>query len=162
MCIISTFDSRIIAGGSENTQEGRENNDPLPNPWAPQSTTANTTSSTTTPSTAAAGSGTAPGMMGMMNNPAVQNMMSQMMQNPEMMSSMMSSPMMQNTLSNPEAMNQMMASNPLFAANPQMAEAMRESMPRMMQQVHFNFSLSSQIQSKLGLKTALWVSLSEF
>lgn len=74
-----------------------------------------------------------------MGNPAMQGMMSQMMQNPELMRSMTSGPAMQSTMaqlqSNPELLNQLIANNPLFAGNPEMADRMRQNLPQMMQQV---------------------------
>jgi len=75
----------------------------------------------------------------MMNNPAMQGMMSQMMQNPELMRSMFSNPQVQSTMNqlqgNPELFQQLMANNPLLNSNPQMAEAMRENLPQIFQQV---------------------------
>lgn len=75
----------------------------------------------------------------MLNNPAMQNMMAQMMQNPEMMRGMMSSPFTQNTVSqlqsNPALLNQLVSNNPLLASNPQMADTLRQNLPQMMQQV---------------------------
>ena len=77
--------------------------------------------------------------VGMFNNPAMQNMMQQMMSNPELMQNMMSSPFMEATLSqmrsNPDLANQLLANNPLFASNPQMAEQMRQNLPDMIQRV---------------------------
>lgn len=77
--------------------------------------------------------------LGMFNSPGVQSMMSQMMQNPELMQNMMASPYMQTMIdqisSNPALANQMLASNPLFASNPQMADAVRQNLPQMMERV---------------------------
>lgn len=68
-------------------------------------------------------------------------MMNQMMQNPQMMQSMMSSPYMQDMMrqmsSNPEIANQMIRNNPLFSSNPQMADQLRQNLPQMMEQVCF-------------------------
>ena len=84
--------------------------------------------------------------VGMFNNPAMQNMMQQMMSNPELMQNMMSSPFMEATLSqmrsNPDLANQLLANNPLFASNPQMAEQMRQNLPDMIQRVSSDWLLS--------------------
>ncbi|XP_067933008.1 ubiquilin-2-like [Watersipora subatra] len=102
-------------GNTANSQEGMENNDPLPNPWAPPGTTASTTPTTST--SAATGSGTRMGSMSsMLSNPATQSAMSQMIQNPDMY-------------------NQLLSNHPMLASNPQMAEAMRQQMPQIMQQM---------------------------
>ena len=79
-------------------------------------------------------------LLGMMGNPAMQSMMTQMMQNPEMLRNM-AGPMqsaMSQMQSNPEMLNQMINSNPVLAGNPQMADAMRQNLPQMMQQVIFS------------------------
>jgi len=113
-------------------QQGTENRDPLPNPWAPPtSSTTNNTSSTTTGSSA--------NTSGLFNSPGVQSLMQQMQQNPQMLQSMMSAPymqsMVQSMMSNPDMMQQMMANNPMLAGNPQLQEQMRQSLPAMMQQM---------------------------
>lgn len=136
------------SNGSGNNQRGVENTEPLPNPWGSRSppaasstTSANTTNTSSSSSSTTASSGgsttTTSGspMQDVLNNPAMQGMMQQVMSNPEMMQNMMSSPYMQNmmnTLSqNPEMTSQMMQNNPLFANNPQL----RQMMPAMLQQM---------------------------
>ena len=49
-------------GNSANTQQGRENTDPLPNPWGGGGATTDTSSSTT--NTSSTGTGGAAGMQG--------------------------------------------------------------------------------------------------
>lgn len=75
----------------------------------------------------------------MMSNPAIQQMTQQMMSNPELLQNMMSSPYMEHSMSqlrnNPELANQMLSNNPLFTSNPQLAEAMRQNLPDMIQRV---------------------------
>lgn len=75
----------------------------------------------------------------MFGSPGVQSMVNQMMQNPQLMQNMMSSPyvqtMMNQMMSNPEMANQILANNPLFASNPQLADSMRQNMPQMMERV---------------------------
>ncbi|XP_002129159.2 ubiquilin-1 [Ciona intestinalis] len=119
---------------SEASTQNTENTNPLPNPWgsSPQATTTSTTPSTnrptTTPSTNTAGSG-------LFNNPAMQNLMQQITDNPNLMQNMMTAPymqgMMQNMAENPELANQIFSHNPLFTNNPEMARMM----PQMLQQM---------------------------
>lgn len=75
----------------------------------------------------------------MFGSPGMQSMVNQMMQNPQLMQNMMSSPyvqtMMNQMMSNPEMASQVMANNPLFASNPQLAESFRQNMPQMMERV---------------------------
>ncbi|CAG5122121.1 unnamed protein product [Candidula unifasciata] len=128
---------------AENTQQGRENTDPLPNPWG---------GSTTTPaSTRLAGSapaGTPNFSQGMFNSPGMQSLMQQMMQNPQIMSNMLQAPymqsMMQSLTSNPELAQQVIASNPLFANNPQMQANLSSMMPTLLQQMQ-NPELQSMV-----------------
>ena len=93
--------------------------------------------------------------VGMFNNPAMQNMMQQMMSNPELMQNMMSSPFMEATLSqmrsNPDLANQLLANNPLFASNPQMAEQMRQNLPDMIQRVRMLQHYNSMIWSFVSM-----------
>ncbi|CAG5136499.1 unnamed protein product [Candidula unifasciata] len=119
--------------GSENVQQGRENTDPLPNPWAsPDSSpgtgvTANPASTTPIPNTA------------MLNSPGMQSLLQQMTQNPQVMSNMMQAPYMQTMLqslsANPELTQQIIGNNPLFANNPQLQSSMSTMMPTLLQQM---------------------------
>jgi len=126
------------AGG--NAQQGRENTEPLPNPWGNNSApTTNTSSSgTDTTTTGTAGSGSAGGT-GMFNSPGMQSLMQQMMQNPQMMNNMLQAPymqtMMQSLSANPELAQQIIGNNPLFANNPQMQANMTRMMPNMLNQL---------------------------
>lgn len=95
----------------DSAQAGRENSDPLPNPWAPRgstsgasttstsspntstsntSSTQNTTSSTSSTSTTPGLGGL--GVAGMLQSPGMQSLMQQMMENPQLMSSMINAP----------------------------------------------------------------------
>lgn len=123
------------AGGA-NEQQGRENTDPLPNPWAPSQTS--TSSSTTTSSSS--GTSTAPRPSGgMFDSPGMQSLMTQMTQNPQMMDNMLQAPYMQAMLqqmsSNPEMAQNILSANPMFANNPQLQEQMRQQLPTMLQQL---------------------------
>jgi len=76
----------------------------------------------------------------MMNNPAMagnpQAMQQQLMQNPELMASVMNSPMMESMMNNPEMMRSMMMSNPqmqqMMESNPQLREVFND--PAMLRQ----------------------------
>ncbi len=129
---------------SINQQQGMENSEPLPNPWAAPGTN-NTSTNTTqnsastnggnntgsgTPGTEALsgllGSGSGPDFSG---SPGMQSYMQQLMGNPELMRQMMSSPMVQNMMqqvsANPALLDQMMNNNPMLRNNPAMREQMR-------------------------------------
>ncbi|XP_076443354.1 ubiquilin-1-like isoform X2 [Babylonia areolata] len=149
------FASLLTSGsGTGSTQQGRENTDPLPNPWSPGGGTAGTTSTTTTPTanttTSSSPSPGTPssttstqGLLGaqgsMFSTPGMQSLMQQMMQNPQMIQSMMQAPYMQSMLqsmaANPQLAQQIMSANPMFANNPQLMEQFRTQLPTMMQQL---------------------------
>ncbi|KAL8590892.1 hypothetical protein ACOMHN_047012 [Nucella lapillus] len=146
--------------GAGGVQQGRENTDPLPNPWSPgggpTNTTTTTAASTTTstPSSPSPGDPTTPtlsptagltqGLLGsqgsMFSTPGMQSLVQQMTQNPQMMQSMMQAPYMQSMLQsmavNPQLAQQIMSSNPMFANNPQLMEHFRTQLPTMMQQMN--------------------------
>lgn len=126
----------------EDAQTGRENSDPLPNPWASRSgsssatTTASMTSGTSTASTAASGVG---GLPGMMNTPGMQSLMQQLTENPQLMQSMFNAPytqsMFQTLAQSPELAQQIIGSNPLFENNPALQEQMQQMLPNFLQQL---------------------------
>lgn len=131
------------AGG--NPQQGVENRNPLPNPWAPpgassnnsSNTTPNTAGTTTAPPVGGGGSAgptpTAPGTGGS------NNLLQFMMQNNTGMQNLLNTPYTQNLLDsligNPDLAQQLMNANPLFAGNPQMQEQLREMTPRLLTQL---------------------------
>ncbi|XP_054991483.1 ubiquilin-1 isoform X2 [Sorex araneus] len=127
----------------EGSQPSRtENRDPLPNPWAPQTSQSSSTSSTTTSTgggtagTAASGtagqSSTTPNLgpgvgASMFNTPGMQSLLQQITENPQLMQNMLSAPYMR-------SMMQSLSQNPDLAAqmqNPDTLSAM--SNPRAMQ-----------------------------
>ncbi|XP_045216156.1 ubiquilin-1-like isoform X2 [Mercenaria mercenaria] len=126
----------LVGNADGNTQAGRENTDPLPNPWAPRSTTASSSTSTTATSTS---STTGSGQTGMFNTPGMSSLMSQMSANPQLMQNMLQAPYMQSMMesmsANPELANQILGSNPMFANNPQLREQFQRNLPQMMQQM---------------------------
>lgn len=83
---------------ASNPQQGTENRDPLPNPWSPNSQASN-------PGT---GSGTPPSG-NVLNTPAMQSLLQQMTENPQLMSNLTSAPYMRD-------MMQAMSANPDLAA----------------------------------------------
>ncbi|XP_078601210.1 ubiquilin-1-like isoform X2 [Branchiostoma floridae x Branchiostoma japonicum] len=139
----------LVGGGTSNPQQGQENREPLPNPWAPQgsSTTAATTSTTTASTTASspAGQGLPGGLpggiptSGMFNSPGMQSLMQQMVDNPQLMQNMLQAPYMQSMMQsmgqNPDMASQIIGNNPLFQGNPQLQEQMRQQLPTFMQQM---------------------------
>ncbi|XP_030833278.1 ubiquilin-1-like [Strongylocentrotus purpuratus] len=136
-----------LANTNSSSQQGVENTDPLPNPWAPpasQRTSASTTTSNTT-STSSTSSTTLPGLSGIQpganiyNSPGLQSLMQQIQSNPSLMQNMMQAPymqsMMRNMADNPDMAAQVMRNNPLFAGNPQLQEQMTTMMPSFLQQM---------------------------
>ncbi|KAL8570751.1 hypothetical protein ACOMHN_006901 [Nucella lapillus] len=146
------FASSATSGsGTGNSQQGRENSDPLPNPWGTGTTTTSGTSSTTnTPS----------GSQGIFNNPAMQSAMQQMMQNPQMVQNMMQAPYMQSMLqslnTNPELARQVLAQSPQFAGNPQLQEQLRAQIPNIMAQMN-NPDMQSMMSNPRALDAIMQI-----
>uniref|UniRef100_A0A8C6QMH8 Ubiquilin 1 n=1 Tax=Nannospalax galili TaxID=1026970 RepID=A0A8C6QMH8_NANGA len=127
----------------EGSQPSRtENRDPLPNPWAPQTSQSSTASSgttntvsgtagstaSTTAGQSTAGPNLVPGVgASMFNTPGMQSLLQQITENPQLMQNMLSAPYMR-------SMMQSLSQNPDLAAqmqNPDTLSAM--SNPRAMQ-----------------------------
>ncbi|XP_064081111.1 ubiquilin-1-like [Macrobrachium nipponense] len=163
---------------SDAAQAGRENSDPMPNPWAPRGSTPDattTTTTTTSPSSTAAatssttgtststtnstsGIGSTPGIAGMLQSPGMQSLMQQMIENPQLMSSMINAPytqaMFQSLMANPELAQQIIGANPLFSGNPVLQEQMRTMLPAFLNQLQNpeiqNFMLNPQALSAVA------------
>jgi ubiquilin len=160
--------------GNENTAASRtENTDPLPNPWAPRGTGAAAAGAAATPNrqqqstgapnnqqqeqqqppsaipTGAAGS--SPGLI----SPMMQNYMSQLVQNPRLLESVLNAPYMQPLMdslaANPDISRQMVANNPMFANNPELREQMINALPAMMEQMR-NPEVQSLMQNREALE----------
>ncbi|XP_009462328.1 PREDICTED: ubiquilin-1 [Nipponia nippon] len=151
--------------GGDSQPSRTENRDPLPNPWAPQSSlqTSTTTTSTSGDSGGSSNSGNStsgsmgqsstvpnlgPGLgAGMFNTPGMQSLLQQITENPQLMQNMLSAPymrsMMQSLSQNPDLAVQMMLNNPLFAGNPQLQEQMRQQLPTFLQQMQNPDTLSA-------------------
>lgn len=161
------FASLVSSSSSaEGTQPSRtENRDPLPNPWAPQtsqsSAASGSTGSTTNTVSTSAGTATSPTAgqspsgpslvpgagASMFNTPGMQSLLQQITENPQLMQNMLSAPymrsMMQSLSQNPDLAAQMMLNNPLFAGNPQLQEQMRQQLPTFLQQMQNPDTLSA-------------------
>ncbi len=154
-----------------------ENTDPLPNPWAPRG--AGTGAAATAPNrqqqstgvsnnqqqqqqqqsqqqqTASAiptgAAGSSPGLI----SPMMQNYMSQLVQNPRLLESVLNAPYMQPLMdslaSNPDISRQMVANNPMFANNPELREQMMNALPAMMEQMR-NPEVQSLMQNREALE----------
>ncbi|CAG7818393.1 unnamed protein product [Allacma fusca] len=124
------------AGGvdSQPQQQGVENRDPLPNPWAPNA--APTATAATAPGTAAppSGAGTTPTA-----NPLQGGMLNSLLQNTGAMQNLLSAPYTQQLLdaiaSDENVAQQIIGSNPLFANNPAMQEHLRTMTPTFINQL---------------------------
>ncbi|XP_064608467.1 ubiquilin-1-like isoform X2 [Liolophura sinensis] len=146
--------------GSDDSQQGRENTQPLPNPWAPggSSSNTNTTSSGGTPRPASSSSSTTspplPGAFGMFNTPGMQSLMGQMSQNPQMMQNMLQAPYMQAMLqslsANPEMAQQIIGTNPMFQGNPQLQQHFTQYLPTLLEQMQ-----NPQVQGMMSNPRAL-------
>ncbi|XP_047475326.1 ubiquilin-1-like [Penaeus chinensis] len=148
----SLLGSNAAGNNSDAAQAGRENSDPLPNPWAPRTTTSTSTASSSTPTTSTTSTSQSTttsssttsgnlggGLPGMFQSPGMQSLMQQMMENPQLMSSMINAPytqaMFQNLAANPELAQQIIGSNPLFAGNQVLQEQLRTMLPTFLNQL---------------------------
>ncbi|KAF7997080.1 hypothetical protein HCN44_005357 [Aphidius gifuensis] len=118
-----------------NPQQGQENRDPLPNPWNPNQGSggndSGTPTATTTPRIPTSGLG--------LDSAGMPALMSQIMENPQLMRNMMSAPYTRSMLDamadNPGFAERVLSSNPLLRNNPQMEEQMRTMLPQFIQQM---------------------------
>ncbi|XP_033322637.1 ubiquilin isoform X2 [Megalopta genalis] len=107
--------------------QGQENRDPLPNPWNQNQTPQNTT-----PDPPQAG-------RGLLDSPGMQSLITQMMENPQLMQTMLNAPytrsMLEAMAADPAMASRVISANPFFRGNPQMQEQMRAMMPAFIQQM---------------------------
>ncbi|NXV24702.1 UBQL1 protein, partial [Cepphus grylle] len=171
------------SSGGDSQPSRTENRDPLPNPWAPQSSSQSSTSTSTSGESSGCsnvGNSTSASMgrnstipnlgpgigVGMFNTPGMQSLLQQITENPQLMQNMLSAPymrsMMQSLSQNPDLAVQMMLNNPLFAGNPQLQEQMRQQLPTFLQQMQNPDTLSAMsnpramqalLQIQQGLQT---------
>ena len=156
----------------ENTTTSRtENTDPLPNPWAARGNATGTSAAANrqqqstglqnnnqqqqqqqTPSAIPTGAvGSSPGLV----SPMMQNYMSQLVQNPRLLESVLNAPYMQPLMdslaANPDISRQMVANNPMFANNPELREQMINALPAMMEQMR-NPEVQALMQNREALE----------
>ncbi|XP_065206836.1 ubiquilin-4 isoform X1 [Planococcus citri] len=141
------------AAEGTNPQLGQENRNPLPNPWNPGSDNAASNATSTDGSQNRAGTeGAASG--GMFGSGMMQNLMQQVMRNPQTMQNMLNAPYTQSLLqamaADPEVASNVIGTNPLFASNPELQSQMREMMPNFVRQMQ-----NPEIQSVITNPNAL-------
>lgn len=127
------FAGLVDRGSTENPQAGQENRDPLPNPWGgstnnrSQTQSSNNTSSTTQPAS------------NVLNTPAMQSLLQQMSDNPDMMQGMFNAPyfrsMMEALSQDPALASNLISQSPVLQGNPQLQDQMRTMMPQFLQQM---------------------------
>ncbi|XP_050769163.1 ubiquilin-1-like isoform X3 [Gymnogyps californianus] len=134
------------SSGGDSQPSRTENRDPLPNPWAPQSSSQSSTSTSTSgessgssnvgnsTSASTGQSSTIPNLgpglgVGMFNTPGMQSLLQQITENPQLMQNMLSAPymrsMMQSLSQNPDLAVQMQNPDTLSAmSNPRAMQAL--------------------------------------
>lgn len=155
--------SVIIIGNTSASQT--ENTDPLPNPWAPRGTGAATgparqtqqqsnDSSNAQQASSAIPTGATGGSPGLIS-PMMQNYMSQLVQNPRLLESVLNAPYMQPLMdslaANPDISRQMVMNNPMFANNPELRDQMLNALPAMMEQMR-NPEVQALMQNREALE----------
>ncbi|CAF1112266.1 unnamed protein product [Adineta ricciae] len=158
--------TQLFTGNEGNTSTSQtENTDPLPNPWAPRGTGAtagsarqtqqqsNDSSNTQQASSAipTGATGNSPGLI----SPMMQNYMSQLVQNPRLLESVLNAPYMQPLMdslaANPDISRQMVMNNPMFANNPELRDQMLNALPAMMEQMR-NPEVQALMQNREALE----------
>ncbi|NXE28935.1 UBQL1 protein, partial [Ardeotis kori] len=167
------------SSGGDSQPSRTENRDPLPNPWAPQSSSQSSTSTSTSgessgsrnvrnsTSASMGQSSTIPNLglglgVGMFNTPGMQSLLQQITENPQLMQNMLSAPymrsMMQSLSQNPDLAVQVMLNNPLLSGNPQLQEQMRQQLPTFLQQESACPSMGSSTGCR-WISAPLWASM---
>ncbi|XP_076646845.1 ubiquilin isoform X2 [Halictus rubicundus] len=130
-----------------NPQQGQENRDPLPNPWNQAQGQAPTTPTgpTDPPPT---------GGRGLLDSPGMQSLITQMIENPQLMRTMLNAPytrsMLEAMAADPAMASRVISANPFLRGSPQMQEQMRAMMPAFIQQMQ-----NPQIQNVITNPDAL-------
>lgn len=146
-----------------NPQQGTENREPLPNPWAgqrPNNTNSNATTNTNNLLTSSIGGGTARPPRGtgttppLLNPSSLSSLMQNVTGNSDLMQNMLSAPYTQSLIealaADPTMANNLIADNPLLSGDPALQEQMRSMMPQLMQQLQ-----SSEVQNVMSNPQAL-------
>ncbi|KOC66309.1 Ubiquilin-1 [Habropoda laboriosa] len=129
-----------------NPQQGQENRDPLPNPWSQnQSDSPNQPQPQQQPQQQQQQQQPQQQQQqqqqgrGLLNSPAMQSLVTQMMENPQLLRNMLNAPYTRSVLeafaADPAMTNRVISANPFFRANPQMQDRMRTMMPAIIQQM---------------------------
>ena len=88
-------------------------------------------------------------------SPMMQNYMSQLVQNPRLLESVLNAPYMQPLMdslaANPELSRQMISNNPMFANSPQLRDQMINALPAMMEQMR-NPEVQALMQNREALE----------
>ncbi|XP_075238627.1 ubiquilin isoform X4 [Lycorma delicatula] len=131
-----------------NPQQGQENREPLPNPWSasnpnPAGRSGTTDSAATndtcnrTASTPGTGGGRPPS--GIFSSPAMQSLMQQMVESPQLIQNMLQAPYTQSMIramaADPQMANNVLSTNPLLAANPELQNQFQTMLPQFLQQM---------------------------
>lgn len=136
-----------------NPQQGSENRDPLPNPWASRTGNNQQQNSTNAAPT------------NILNTPSMQSLLQQMSENPTMMQNLMNAPytrsMMEAMASDPQMAANLINQSPLLANNPQMQEQMRTMMPQMLQQMQ-NPEVLQMMSNPSALDAIMQIQQGEF
>ncbi|KAL7016260.1 hypothetical protein ACKWTF_009980 [Chironomus riparius] len=117
------FSGLVDTGSAENPQQGNENREPLPNPWGgPGPNNSNP-----------------PPPNNVLNTPAMQSLLQQMSDNPEVMEGMMNAPYMRSMMEalqqDPNMAANLISQSPLLQSNPALQQQMRTMMPQLIQQM---------------------------
>lgn len=138
------FSGLVDNSSGANPQQGTENRDPLPNPWGSNTSSGgqNGQNSQNRPPP------------GIMNAPAMQSLLQQMGENPQLMQNLLNAPytrsMMEAMAADPGLASQLLSTSPILANNPQLQEQMRTMMPQFLQQMQ-----NPEVQSMLTNPQAL-------
>uniref|UniRef100_A0A1B0GQS7 Ubiquilin-4 n=1 Tax=Phlebotomus papatasi TaxID=29031 RepID=A0A1B0GQS7_PHLPP len=123
------FAGLVNNSSGNNPQQGTENREPLPNPWGGSGGGGSNSNS-------GGGNTASPGIL---NSPAMQSLLQQMSENPELMQNMLNAPytrdIMRAMSADPNLAANMINQSPLLANNPQLQEQMRQMMPNFLQRM---------------------------
>lgn len=126
------FSGLVDNSAGANPQQGAENRDPLPNPWARGGSGGGSGNNQRQGSANAAPAN-------ILNTPSMQSLLQQMSDNPTMMQNLMNAPytrsMMEAMSADPQMAANLINQSPLLANNPQMQDQMRTMMPQLLQQM---------------------------
>ncbi|KAJ8933027.1 hypothetical protein NQ314_014267 [Rhamnusium bicolor] len=129
-----------------NPQQGRENTEPLPNPWTGQSQGSSTTAAT---------NGAASPVP-----PPMSSFFQQMNENPSFLQNILASPQMQSVMdvltTDQSAANALFADNPLISRSPALQEQMRNMLPQVMAQLQ-NPEMSSIMTNPQALNAIMQI-----